>query len=81
MATIAERLSFAEFQLKYGRSDRAYEFWYGEATPKGMPAWIHGFLQGLLIELLNEPGYKADGNVERIVPDPYSTSGCDCNER
>jgi hypothetical protein len=42
-----------------GRSDRAYEFWYREATPKGMPTWIRGFLQEVLIELLKAAGYKA----------------------
>jgi Uma2 family endonuclease len=72
MATTAERLSLAEFQVKYGHSDRAYEYWYGEAIPKGMPTWIHGFLQGLLIHLFIEAGYKAGGDVElRIVPDAH----------
>jgi Uma2 family endonuclease len=72
MATAADRLSLAEFQLKYGHLDRAYEYWYGEAVPKGMPTWIHGFLQALLAELLNEAGYKAGGDVElRLVPDAH----------
>jgi Uma2 family endonuclease len=72
MATTTARLSFAEFQLKYGHSDRAYEYWHGEAIPKGMPTWIHGFLQGLLSELLKSAGYKAGGDVElRIAPDAH----------
>ncbi|MGA8593806.1 MAG: Uma2 family endonuclease [Bryobacteraceae bacterium] len=72
MATAADRLSLAEFQVKYGHSDRAYEYWHGEAIPKGMPTWIHGFLQGLLLALLRAAGYKTGGDVElRIAPDAH----------
>jgi Uma2 family endonuclease len=72
MATASDRLSLAEFQLKYGHSDRAYEYWRGEAIPKGMPTWIHGFLQGLLLRLLDGAGYRAGGDVElRIAPDAH----------
>jgi Uma2 family endonuclease len=72
MATATDRLSLAEFQLKYGQSDRAYEYWYGEAIPKGMPTWIHGFLQALLLKLLDGAGYKPGGDVElRIVSDAH----------
>ena len=70
MAAAADQLSLAEFQLRCGHSERAYEYWRGEATPKGMPTWIHGFLQSLLCELLKAAGYKAGGDIElRIVPD------------
>ncbi len=70
MPAAAEQLSFTEFQLRYGHSERAYEYWRGEAMPKGMPTWIHGFLQSLLCELLTALGYKAGGDIElRIVPD------------
>lgn len=72
MATAADRLSLAEFQLKYGHSDEAYEYWHGEAIPKGTPTSIHGFLQGLLGRLLNAAGYKSGGDVElRIDPDAH----------
>ncbi|MGH9584753.1 MAG: Uma2 family endonuclease, partial [Bryobacteraceae bacterium] len=61
---------FAEFQQKHSLSDTAYEYWRGEAIPKGMLTWIHGFLQSLLCNLLNAAGYKTGGDVElRIVPD------------
>ncbi len=70
MSAAADRLSLAEFKLKYGHSDRAYEYWRGKAIPKVMPTWIHGFLQGLILRLLTEAGYKAGSEVDlRIDPD------------
>jgi Uma2 family endonuclease len=70
MAAIAHRLSLAEFQAKYGLSDVAYEYWHGEAIPKGMPSSAHGFLQSFLSELLSAAGYTVGGDVElRIDPD------------
>jgi Uma2 family endonuclease len=70
MAAVIDRLSLAEFQLKYGHSDRAYEYWHGRAVPKAMPTWIHGFLQSLISRLLSEAGYKAGSEVDlRIDPD------------
>ncbi len=72
MAAVAEKLTFAEFQLKYGHGDRSYEYWYGEAVPKAMPTWIHGLLQAILARLLNEAGYSAGSEVElRIDADAY----------
>lgn len=72
MAATADRLSSAEFERKYGHSDMAYEYWRGEAIPKGMPTWIHGFLQSLLCNLLNAAGYKTGGDVElRIAVDAH----------
>ncbi|MFZ0594194.1 MAG: hypothetical protein WAM39_27295 [Bryobacteraceae bacterium] len=81
MATAADRLSLAEFQVKYGHSDQAYEYWHGEAIPKGMPTWIHGFLQGLLLKLLDASGYKSGGDVElRISPGCPSPPRRDCHK-
>jgi Uma2 family endonuclease len=72
MASVAGKLSFAEFQLKYAQSDRSYEYWDGEAIPKAMPTWIHGFLQALVCRLLREAGYKSGSEVElRIDPRFY----------
>jgi Uma2 family endonuclease len=72
MAALAEKLTFAQFQLKYGHGDRSYEYWYGEAVPKAMPTWIHGLLQAILTRLLNEAGYSAGSEVElRIDPDAH----------
>src|SRR6185437_2956334 len=70
MAAAIDRLSLAEFQLKYGHSDQAYEYWRGKAIPKAMPTWIHGFLQSLISRLLTEAGYKAGSEIDlRIDPD------------
>ncbi|MBV8809085.1 MAG: Uma2 family endonuclease [Acidobacteriaceae bacterium] len=72
MAAVAERLTFLEFQSKYERSERSYEYWYGEAIPKGMPTWIHGLLQSIIAQALTEAGYIAGAEVElRIIPDAH----------
>lgn len=70
MAAVAEKLSFAEFQLKFGSQDQSYEYWGGEAIQKAMPTWIHGALQAILTELLRRLHYKAGSEVElRIDPE------------
>jgi Uma2 family endonuclease len=72
MVAVAENLTLPEFQTKYGKGDRSYEYWYGRAIPKGMPTWIHGILQRIVMELLTEAGYIAGSEVElRIVPDAH----------
>jgi len=82
MASVAGKLSFAEFERTYGQSDRSYEFWDGEALPKGMPTWIHGLLQSILCQLLRQAGYKAGSEVELRIdprycpkPDVIATKG------
>ncbi len=70
MAAAAEKLTVAEFEAQYANQDRAFEFWYGEVVPKGMPTWIHGALQFIVMRLLNEAGYGPGSEIElRIVPD------------
>jgi Uma2 family endonuclease len=70
MVAIAENLTLAEFQRKYEKGDRSYEYWQGQAVPKGMPTWIHGLLQRIVMELLSEAGYVAGSEVElQIAPD------------
>ena len=72
MAAFAEKLTLLEFQSKYSSGERSYEFWYGEAVAKSMPTWIHGLLEGIILQLLNEAGYVAGCEVElRIVPDAH----------
>ncbi len=72
MAGIAEKLTFAEFRSKYEHGDRSYEYWHGEVLPKGTPTWIHGLLQGILMQLLTEAGYASGAEVElRIIPDAH----------
>jgi Uma2 family endonuclease len=72
MAAVEDKLTFPEFQSKYEHSDRSYEYWHGEAIPKGMPTWVHGLLQRIVMALLTEAGYIAGSEVElRIVPDAH----------
>jgi Uma2 family endonuclease len=82
MAATAEKVTYAEFRSNYERGDRSFEYWKGEAIPKGMPTWIHGLLQAIVVQLLGEAGYVAASEVElRIVedahpkPDVIATSG------
>ena len=82
MAVVAEKLTFLEFQSKYERGDRSYEYWRGEAVPKGMPTWLHGLLQRIVMELLTEAGYISAAEVElridpqaRPKPDVIATKG------
>lgn len=72
MAAVAEKLTFLEFQARYEHGERSYEYWFGQAMPKGTAMWIHGLLQGIVGRLLNEAGYIAGPGVElRIVPDAH----------
>ncbi len=72
MATTETKLTLAQFQEQFSRSERAYEFWYGEAVPKGMPTWVHGLLQIIIAELLKEAGFSAAAEVElRIDPEAH----------
>jgi Uma2 family endonuclease len=70
MAAVADKLSFVEFQAKFGQDDKSYEYWHGEAVRKGMPTSAHGLLIRIVMELLKEAGYNAGTEVElRIVPE------------
>jgi len=72
MAALADKLTFVDFQSKYEYGDRSYEYWRGKALPKGMPTWIHGLLQRIVMELLTQAGYIAASAVElRIEPDAH----------
>jgi Putative restriction endonuclease len=72
MPALAEKLTFPEFQSNYERSERSYEYWYGQAVPKGPPTWMHGLLQGIIMQLLSEVGYLAGAEVElRIAPEAH----------
>lgn len=72
VAAIPDKITFLEFQSKYEYGDRSYEYWHGEAISRGMPTWIHGLLQRIVMELLTEAGYVAASEVElRIVPDAH----------
>ena len=40
MAAVADKLTHSEFQSGYGRVERSYEYWHGEARPKAMPTCV-----------------------------------------
>lgn len=72
MAAVAEKLTLVEFERKYERGERAYEYWRGEAIAKAVPTWMHGLLQGILVRLLTEAGYVAGSEIElRIDPERH----------
>ena len=72
MATAARKLTFAEFQSLYSKSDRRYEYWFGDAILKGVPTWIHGLLQKIIMALLDETGFVAGAEIElRIDPQAH----------
>ena len=64
MRTAVQKLTFEEFQSQYEGADRAFEFWYGEAIPKGAATLVHGFLQKTIMKLLDEAGFNSAGDVE-----------------
>ncbi len=70
MATVAQKLSVAEFEQRYRQVKPYYEFWHGEAIQKSMPTWLHGLMVRLLMDLLKEAGLKAGTEVKlKIDPD------------
>ena len=72
MVAVAEKLTLSEFQFKFAKGDRSYEYWHGQAMPKSMPTWIHGLLQRIVMEILTEAGYIAGSEVElRIASDAH----------
>ena len=69
---IATLITFDQFLEKYGDCDRSYEFWYGEAIPRGKPTVVHGLLQQIIMRLLYEAGLIAASEVElRADPEAH----------
>ncbi len=72
MASVAPKLTWAEFQAQYGQSEQLLEYWFGEAIPKSMPTWLHGLLQIIIAGLLQQAGYRVGSEVElRISSDAH----------
>ncbi len=72
MAIATHKLTLEEFEAQYGQSDRSFEYWFGEAIPKGMATWVHGLLQKIVTALLDEQGFIAAPEIElRIESDAY----------
>ena len=64
MATATQKLTFEQFQEQYRNAERAYEFWDGEARPKGLPTIIHGLLQKIVMLVLDAAGFTSLPEVE-----------------
>ena len=72
MATATTGLTYEQFQERFGKSDRPYEFWYGKAVPTSMPTWVHGLLQKLILRLLDDAGFTSASEVElRVIPEAH----------
>lgn len=71
MAAAADRLTLADFERQYGDKKPHYEYWSGEAIQKATPTWLHGLLQGIMLLLLKEVGYKAATEVELRISDEF----------
>lgn len=82
MAAVTEKLTRGEFERQYADRKPYREFWFGEAVAKAMPTWIHGILQGILVQLFKELGYRSGSEVKlkigadfEPIPDVIATSG------
>ena len=72
MATVTTGLTYEQFQERFGKSDRPYEFWYGKAVPKSMSTWVHGLLQKIILRLLDDAGFISASEVElRVIPEAH----------
>ncbi len=68
MAAATTLLTLEEFNAQYAH-EHGYEYWFGEAVQKGMPTWLHGLLQAILLELFHKLGYVSGSEIElRIDP-------------
>jgi Uma2 family endonuclease len=64
MPAVAERkLSVEEFHARYDGEKPYFEYWDGEAVQKSMPTWLHGLIQGILVQLLKAVGYQAGSEI------------------
>jgi Uma2 family endonuclease len=82
MAAATSHLSLEEFHRIYHGVKPNHEYWFGEATPKPMPTFLHAIVQGVLFMLLVRRGWKPGTEVTlrmganaELVPDLAATSG------
>ena len=70
MAAQPLSLTPEEFHRRYDGQKPAYEYWYGAAVRKSMPTYLHGFLQFLIMKMLDAAGWNTASEVRlKIVPD------------
>lgn len=68
MAAATTLLTLQEFNAQYAH-EHGYEYWFGEVVQKGMPTWLHGLLQAILLELFHKLGYLSGAEIDlRIDP-------------
>jgi len=68
MAASIAPLTVEQFNAKYA-NEHGYEYWHGEVVRKGMPTWLHGLMQAILLEFFHRLGYISASEVElRIDP-------------
>ena len=82
MAASSGKLTLAEFERQYGDRKPYHEYWFGEAIPKAMPTGVHGLLQGIVMWLLRQAGFKCGSEVKLMInadfqplPDVVATTG------
>jgi len=63
-ATTPPALTPEEFRKQFENSDRAYEYWFGEAIEKPVPTWLHAIVQVLVAEAFRRAGYRAGTELD-----------------
>lgn len=63
MAVATAGLTLEEFNAQYG-NEHGYEYWFGEVVRKGMPTWLHGLLQAILMDFFYKLGYASGSEIE-----------------
>ena len=67
MAAATSKLTLVEFEAQYGHDDAGFELWFGTSVPQTPPTWVHGLLQKILMNLLEEAGFLAASEVETRI--------------
>ena len=68
-ATVPPALTLEQFRERFADSDRAYEYWFGEAVEKPVPTWLHAIVQVLIADALRRAGYRVGSELDlRVDP-------------
>jgi Uma2 family endonuclease len=67
MAAQPSPLSLEEFHRLYDGAKPAYEYWYGSAIGKSTPTFLHGFVQYVIMTLLEKAGWNPAPEVRLKV--------------
>jgi hypothetical protein len=58
MASAVQPLTIEEFRSRYRDQKPYFEYSFGEAIQKTVPAWLHAVLQGIMVQFLVRAGYR-----------------------